>query len=183
VFYSNTFVTETIGYVKKHDFDGVEIDYRYPVDKISKEQHSRFLQGIHGFELISYIKINSNYLTAMRFGLNTLKTETKKTYVLLTTMPADVLFSTEFYNANVILEETDYVSMIPLDFIDAEPTVLYHMTPIFCSTKKKWCLEHSVERLLIADIYPYKIIVGRTFYSICTQFKVYTSKECIHYAY
>ena len=106
------FVTEAMKYVRTHNFDGIELDWKVSGQKVG---HARLLEAL-----------------AAAFRKET-EISGKERLLLSTTIPANVTKLIEDFDVSRIARSVDYINALMYQFHSGEQTVTGHHAPLFTS--------------------------------------------------
>jgi chitinase len=146
------FAESAAAFVAKYGFDGVDIDWEYPVeggDNITHRPEDRE----------NYLML----LKATRKALNVLGEEDGKTYLLTIAARA----AERFINDANLLEAMNYINFINLmtyDFHGAWESVTGFNAPLYDASGGPACIDYSVKAFLDAGINAKDINLGLAFY-------------------
>lgn len=149
------FAHTSVDIVRKHQLDGVDIDWEYPASR-GEEGNIYRPEDKQNYTLM---------FKAIRASLDSLSAETGKKYQLTTAVGGDKYFAdhTEMDKAQQYL---DYVNIMSYDYKTDPNGIAGHHTNLYGSTKdpKGSSADRSVKIFLEAGVPAEKIVMGIAFY-------------------
>jgi chitinase len=147
------FVESAIAFVRRHDIDGVDIDWEYP--------------GLRGNGNIHRPEDKENFtalMTDLRRALDTEGRLRKRHYLLTFAAGAfpDFIAKTEMDKVQAVV---DFVNLMTYDFRTSDPVAGHHanLYPHPADTKKR-SVDSAVRDFIAAGVPPAKVVVGVPFY-------------------
>ncbi|WP_019990440.1 glycoside hydrolase family 18 protein [Rudanella lutea] len=147
------FAASAVDIVRQYDLDGIDIDWEYP--------------GMKGEDNVFRPEDNQNFtlmFKALREGLNTLGTQTRKPYLVTTALPG---FEGIFTHTNMaeVHPYLDFINVMSYDFYTGGPTAGHH-TNLYPSGKvaNESSGDRAVQRYRQAGVPAEKLVLGIAFY-------------------
>lgn len=150
------FVESVIAFIRKYDFfDGVDIDWEYPVYG-GTDPHLSSTADRQGY---------TDLMRDLRSALDALATETGRDYQLTSAVGAapDKIAAVDYATASNYM---DYVFLMSYDYMGAWAATTGHHTPLYNhrNTLEGYNTHESVQNMLDAGLPPAKLVVGGAFY-------------------
>ena len=149
------FIANVIDWVKKYKFDGVDIDWEYPVNG-----------GWGAIKARPEDKENFTYLLQeLRTALDKLSKETKQNYELTFAAAATPGYLT-WIEPKKVAPLVDYIKLMTYDFYGAWSKTTGHLANLYWNPKKPGDLsvDGTVKKFVSAGIPANKILLGVPFY-------------------
>jgi chitinase len=152
------FAKSCVAFIKKYDFDGVDIDWEYPVGG-GQESNKKRPADKQNFTLL---------LAELRKELDAAGKEDKRAYLLTIAAPAG---PANYANLELdkIAEHLDWINLMTYDFHGGWDQVTGFNAPLFAPAKdatgdKQFNVDAAVQAYLKAKVPPEKLNVGVPFY-------------------
>jgi chitinase len=149
------FVDSALDFVKRHDLDGLDIDWEYP--------------GLKGLDNVHRPEDKENFtalMSGLRAGLDALGAERHRKYVLSFAAGASSSYL-EHTEMSKVAASVDFVNLMAYDYREAEEDpIAGHHAPLYASPgdPKEESASRSIGEFLRAGVPPGKLVLGVPFY-------------------
>jgi chitinase len=147
------FTASAIEFVRRHDIDGVDIDWEYP--------------GLRGNDNVHRPEDKANFtamMTELRHALDAEGRARNRRYLLTFAAGAfpDFIVSTEMDKVQAVV---DFVNLMTYDFRTSDPIAGHHANLyLHPADTKKRSVDSAVREFIAAGVPPAKLVVGVPFY-------------------
>lgn len=151
------FVDSAVALVKEFNFDGVDIDWEFPV---GPEWGQEIVSDAHDKQ--GYILL----LSDLRKAFNLLEEETGKYYTVTTAVPSAYWF-TQKNDVKIASIICDYINLMCYDYYGSWSENTGYNASLYLNSAdpSQWSTEIGLKRYLNAGVAPEKIVLGIPFYA------------------
>lgn len=151
------FAKSAVKFITKYGFDGIDIDWEYPVTGGDNIKHRKA-------DKTNYTKL----LAAIRKQLNAQSKKDGKKYLLTIAGGANVSF-TKNTEIKKIMKYVDWINIMTYDYHGGWESVTNHNAPLYINSKdptknQSYCVSTTVDSYIKAGALPSKLNLGLAFF-------------------